>query len=124
MSYELGEVMIKKQIIQERVRELAFDISSAYGDRELVIIGVLKGAVVFLSDLVRELPVSMNTELDFLGVTSYGSSTESSGVVRITKDLDIDINGKNVIIVEDIVDTGLTLSYLVNILREREPEML
>ncbi len=124
MSYELGEVMIKKQIIQERVRELAFDISSAYGDRELVVIGVLKGAVVFLSDLVRELPVSMNTELDFLGVTSYGSSTESSGVVRITKDLDIDINGKNVIIVEDIVDTGLTLSYLVNILREREPEML
>lgn len=124
MSYELGEVMIKKQIIQERVRELAFDISSAYGDRELVIIGVLKGAVVFLSDLVRELPVSINTELDFLGVTSYGSSTESSGVVRITKDLDIDINGKNVIIVEDIVDTGLTLSYLVNILREREPEML
>jgi len=124
MSYELGEVMIKKQIIQERVRELAFDISSAYGDRELVIIGVLKGAVVFLSDLVREFPVSMNTELDFLGVTSYGSSTESSGVVRITKDLDIDINGKNVIIVEDIVDTGLTLSYLVNILREREPEML
>ncbi len=124
MSYELGEVMIKRNSIQERVRELAFDISSAYGDRELIIIGVLKGAIVFLSDLIRELPVSMNTELDFLGVTSYGSSTESSGVVKITKDLDVNINGKNVIIVEDIVDTGLTLSYLVNILREREPEML
>ncbi len=72
----------------------------------MIIIGVLKGAIVFLSDLIRELPVSMNTELDFLGVTSYGSSTESSGVVKITKDLDVNINGKNVIIVEDIVDTG------------------
>ncbi|HOI81135.1 MAG: hypoxanthine phosphoribosyltransferase [Thermovirgaceae bacterium] len=124
MGFDLGEVLIRRKSIQERVRELAFDIGSAYGDRDLVLIGVLKGAVVFLSDLIRELPVSMTTELDFLAVTSYGTSTESSGVVRIIKDLDININGRNVIIVEDIVDTGLTLSYLVSILREREPEML
>ncbi|HAK41210.1 MAG TPA: hypoxanthine phosphoribosyltransferase [Synergistaceae bacterium] len=124
MGFDLGEVLIRRKTIQERVRELAFDIGSAYGDMDLVLIGVLKGAVVFLSDLIRELPVSITTELDFLAVTSYGPSTESSGVVRIIKDLDININGRNVIIVEDIVDTGLTLSYLVSILREREPEML
>jgi hypoxanthine phosphoribosyltransferase len=124
MECELGEVLIRKKTIQDRVRELAFDIGSAYGDRDLVLIGVLKGAVVFLSDLIRELPISMTTELDFLAVASYGTSTESSGVVRIIKDLDVDISGRNVILVEDIVDTGLTLSYLVSILREREPEML
>lgn len=124
MDYELGNVLLRKKDIEQRVRELALDISSAYGDRDLVIIAVLKGAVVFLSDLIRSLPVSMAVELDFLGVSSYGSSTESSGVVRIIKDLDINISGKNVIIVEDIVDTGLTLSYLVNILRERDPEVL
>lgn len=124
MPYELGEVLIRRKDIDERVRELAWDISSTYGDRDLVILGVLKGAVIFLSDLIRYLPVSMVTELDFLGVSSYGSSTKSSGVVRIIKDLDISITGRNVIIVEDIVDTGLTLSYLVNILRERDPETL
>ena len=124
MECDLGEVLIRRKTIQDRVRELAFDIGSAYGDRGLVLIGVLKGAVVFLSDLIRELPTSMTTELDFLAVASYGTSTESSGVVRIIKDLDVDINGRNVILVEDIVDTGLTLSYLVSILREREPEML
>jgi len=124
MPYELGDVLISRENIDERVRELAWDISSTYGDRDLVILGVLKGAVIFLSDLIRNLPVSMATELDFLGVSSYGSSTKSSGVVRIIKDLDISITGRNVIIVEDIVDTGLTLSYLVNILRERDPETL
>ncbi len=124
MPYELGDVLISRENIDERVRELAWDISSTYGGRDLVILGVLKGAVIFLSDLIRNLPVSMATELDFLGVSSYGSSTKSSGVVRIIKDLDISITGRNVIIVEDIVDTGLTLSYLVNILRERDPETL
>ncbi|MDT8284605.1 MAG: hypoxanthine phosphoribosyltransferase [Thermovirgaceae bacterium] len=124
MPYELGDVLISRENIDERVRELAWDISSTYGGRDLVILGVLKGAVIFLSDLIRSLPVSMATELDFLGVSSYGSSTKSSGVVRIIKDLDISITGRNVIIVEDIVDTGLTLSYLVNILRERDPETL
>ncbi len=124
MECDLGEVLIRRKTIQDRVRELAFDIGSAYGDRDLVLIGVLKGAVVFLSDLIRELPVSMATELDFLAVASYGTSTESSGVVRIIKDLDVDISGRNVMIVEDIVDTGLTLSYLVSILREREPAVL
>ncbi|MFA5621847.1 MAG: hypoxanthine phosphoribosyltransferase [Thermovirgaceae bacterium] len=124
MECDLGEVLIRRKTIQDRVRELAFDLGSAYGDRSLVLIGVLKGAVVFLSDLIRELPTSMTTELDFLAVASYGTSTQSSGVVRIIKDLDVDINGRNVILVEDIVDTGLTLSYLVSILREREPEVL
>ncbi|MDO9509142.1 MAG: hypoxanthine phosphoribosyltransferase [Thermovirgaceae bacterium] len=124
MNFELGDVLIRREDIGQRVREMASDISSAYGDKELVLVGVLKGAVVFLSDLIRSLPVSMVIELDFLGVSSYGSSTESSGVVRIIKDLDINISGRNVIVVEDIVDTGLTLSYLMNILRERDPETL
>jgi hypoxanthine phosphoribosyltransferase len=124
MTYVLGDVLLGRKEIEQRVREMALDICTAYGEKDLVVVGVLKGAVVFLSDLIRRLPVSMATDIDFLAVSSYGDSTESSGVVRITKDLDINITGKNVLIVEDIVDTGLTLSYLMNILRERDPEML
>jgi hypoxanthine phosphoribosyltransferase len=124
MNYVLGDVLLGRNDIDQKVREMALDICTAYGEKDLIVVGVLKGAVVFLSDLIRCFPVSMATDIDFLAVSSYGDSTESSGVVRITKDLDNNITRKNVLVVEDLVDTGLTLSYLMNILREREPEML
>jgi hypoxanthine phosphoribosyltransferase len=104
------------------VRELAQEISRDYDGRDLLLIGVLKGAVFFLSDLMRHLDV--DCEVDFMAVSSYGSSTDSSGIVRILKDLDAPIEGRNVLIVEDIVDSGLTLSYLFRMLRGRNPSTL
>lgn len=105
--------------IERRTQELAESINRDYEGRELIMVGVLKGAFVFLADLVRrvELPV----QIDFVAVSSYGDDTKSSGVVRIIKDLDLDIEGKDVLIVEDIVDSGLTLKYLVGMLQERGP---
>jgi hypoxanthine phosphoribosyltransferase len=104
------------------VRELADAVSRDYADRDLLLVGVLKGAVFFLSDLMRHLEV--DCEVDFMAVSSYGSATDSSGVVRILKDLDISIEGRHVLIVEDIVDSGLTLSYLLRTLRARNPASL
>jgi hypoxanthine phosphoribosyltransferase len=104
------------------VRELAAEISRDYRGKDLVLIGVLKGAVFFLSDLMRELDIPC--EVDFMAVASYGSATKSSGVVRILKDLDADIMGRHVLVVEDIVDSGLTLSWLMGNLRSREPASL
>lgn len=119
MDSGIDRTLISKEAISVRTGELAEQITRDYRDRELVMVGVLKGAFVFLADLVRrvELPV----EIDFVAVSSYGSDTESSGVVRIVKDLDLEIEGKHVILVEDIVDTGLTLKYLTGMLRERGP---
>jgi hypoxanthine phosphoribosyltransferase len=108
--------------LQRRVRELGAEISRDYQGKELFLVGVLKGAVFFLSDLMRSLEVPC--EVDFMAVASYGSSTDSSGVVRILKDLDATIEGKDVLIVEDIIDSGLTLSYLLRTLRAREPRTL
>jgi hypoxanthine phosphoribosyltransferase len=116
---EIGEILVQGDDLQHRVRQLAEDISRDYEGRELLLVGVLKGAVFFLSDLMRHLTVPV--EVDFMAVSSYGSSTDSSGVVRILKDLDQPIAGKEVLIVEDIVDSGLTLSYLLRTLRAREP---
>jgi hypoxanthine phosphoribosyltransferase len=104
------------------VRELAAEISRDYADRDLVLIGVLKGAVFFLSDLMRQIEVPC--EVDFMAVASYGSATKSSGVVRILKDLDAVIEGRDVLIVEDIVDSGLTLQYLLRNLGARNPRTL
>jgi len=104
------------------VRELGQEISRDYDGKELFLVGVLKGAVFFLSDLMRHIEVPC--EVDFMAVASYGSSTDSSGVVRILKDLDATIEGKDVLIVEDIIDSGLTLSYLLRTLRAREPRSL
>jgi hypoxanthine phosphoribosyltransferase len=104
------------------VRELAEEISRDYEGRSLLLVGVLKGAVFFLSDLMRHLDV--NVEVDFMAVSSYGAQTDSSGVVRILKDLDAPIEGRDVLIVEDIVDSGLTLSYLFRMLRARGPASL
>jgi hypoxanthine phosphoribosyltransferase len=118
----VGEILVQRDELEHRVRELAEEVSRDYADRELLLVGVLKGAVFFLSDLMRHLEV--DCEVDFMAVSSYGSSTDSSGVVRILKDLDVSIEGRHVLIVEDIVDSGLTLSYLLRTLRARNPASL
>ncbi len=116
---DLLEVLITPEQLQARIAELAAQIDADYVGRDLLLIGVLKGAVMVMADLARamHLPVSM----DWMAVSSYGSGTASSGVVRILKDLDTDISGKHVLVVEDIVDSGLTLSYLMHNLRSRGP---
>ena len=118
----IGEILVSSEELRRRVAELGAEISRDYADRELVMVGVLKGAVLFLADLMRHLDVPC--EVDFMAVSSYGSQTDSSGVVRILKDLDASIEGKDVLIVEDIIDSGLTLSYLLRTLRAREPRSL
>jgi hypoxanthine phosphoribosyltransferase len=118
----IGQTLVAAEDLNRRVRELGAEIARDYADRDLVLIGVLKGAVLFLSDLLRELP--MTVEVDFMAVASYGSATQSSGVVRILKDLDAAIEGRDVLIVEDIVDSGLTLQYLLETLRSRNPRTL
>jgi hypoxanthine phosphoribosyltransferase len=119
MTGDIKEVLVSREVLKEKVKELGKRISDDYRGKELVLIGVLKGGVVFLSDLIREITVPL--DMDFISVSSYGNSTISSGVVRIIKDIDIDISGKQVLIVEDLVDTGLTLSYLKDLFRRRSP---
>jgi hypoxanthine phosphoribosyltransferase len=118
----IGETLVESDDLQRRVRELAAEIDRDYADRDLVLIGVLKGAVMFMADLMRELETPC--EVDFMAVSSYGSATDSSGVVRILKDLDSSIAGRDVLLIEDIVDSGLTLHYLLKSLRAREPRSL
>jgi hypoxanthine phosphoribosyltransferase len=118
----IGETLVEEDRLSNRVRELGEEISADYAGRDLLLVGVLKGAVFFLSDLMRHLTVPC--EVDFMAVASYGSSTDSSGVVRILKDLDASIEGRDVLIVEDIVDSGLTLSYMLRTMRAREPASL
>jgi hypoxanthine phosphoribosyltransferase len=122
MGSEVGEILVQRDDLTHRVRELAAEVSRDYLGRDLFLVGVLKGAVFFLSDLMRHLEVPC--EVDFMAVSSYGSSTDSSGIVRILKDLDAPIEGREVLIVEDIVDSGLTLSYLLRTLRARNPASL
>ncbi|MDY6796915.1 MAG: hypoxanthine phosphoribosyltransferase [Actinomycetota bacterium] len=119
MEMRIEKSFLSREQILSRIGELAEMITSDYLERELVMVGVLKGAFIFLADLARrvELPV----EIDFVAVSSYGSDTKSSGVVKIVKDLDLEIDRKHVLLVEDIVDTGLTLKYLTGMLRERGP---
>jgi hypoxanthine phosphoribosyltransferase len=121
-EHRVGEILVQRDELEHRVRELAEEIWRDYEGKDLILIGVLKGAVFFLSDLMRHLDV--NVEVDFMAVSSYGASTDSSGVVRILKDLDAVIEGRHVLIVEDIVDSGLTLSYLFRMLRARNPASL
>jgi len=118
----VGEVLIDEDALEARVAELGAEISSDYGGRDLLLIGVLKGAVFFMADLMRRLTIPC--EVDFMAISSYGASTDSSGVVRILKDLDINIEGRHVLVVEDIIDSGLTLSYLMRNLESREPATL
>jgi hypoxanthine phosphoribosyltransferase len=115
----VGEILIGAEELPGRIAELGVEISRDYAGRDLLLIGVLKGAVFFLADLMRELTVPC--EIDFMAISSYGAGTDSSGVVRILKDLDINISGREVLVVEDIIDSGLTLSYLMRSLRARKP---
>ena len=116
------DVMISEEEIANKVKELAKQIEKDYEGEQLLVVGILKGASVFVSDLIRKIDLDVN--IDFMSVSSYGNGTESSGTVRILKDLDVDIAGKNVLIVEDIIDSGLTLSNLVKELKIRNPKSL
>jgi hypoxanthine phosphoribosyltransferase len=119
---EVGDAIVVACALQARVRDLAAAISSDYAGKRLLLVCVLKGAVFFLSDLMRHIDVPV--EVDFMAVASYGSATDSSGVVRILKDLDTPLEGRHVLIVEDIVDSGLTLQYLLRNLGSRDPASL
>jgi hypoxanthine phosphoribosyltransferase len=118
----VGEILIEEPALQARIAELGEEISNDYAGKDLLLVGVLKGAVFFMADLMRSLTVPC--EVDFMAISSYGDSSDSSGVVRILKDLDIPLQGRDVLVVEDIIDSGLTLSYLIRNLRAREPESL
>jgi hypoxanthine phosphoribosyltransferase len=118
----VDEILIDEETLQRRIAELGEEVSADYAGRDLLLVGVLKGAVFFMADLMRRLNVPC--EIDFMAISSYGASTDSSGVVRILKDLDINIEGRHVLVVEDIIDSGLTLSYLVRNLESREPASL
>jgi hypoxanthine phosphoribosyltransferase len=122
LEQAVGEILIDAEALSARVAELGGEVSADYEDRDLLLIGVLKGAVFFMADLMRHITVPC--EVDFMAISSYGDSTDSSGVVRILKDLDINIEGRDVLVVEDIIDSGLTLSYLMRNLESREPASL
>jgi hypoxanthine phosphoribosyltransferase len=118
----VGQVLIDEDALAGRITELADEVSTDYAERDLLLIGVLKGAVFFMADLMRQITVPC--EVDFMAISSYGGSTDSSGVVRILKDLDINIRDRDVLVVEDIIDSGLTLQYLMRNLSSREPASL
>jgi hypoxanthine phosphoribosyltransferase len=122
LEQAVTETLIDRERLQRRVAELGEEISADYAGRDLLLVGVLKGAVFFMADLMRHLAIPC--EIDFMAISSYGDSTDSSGVVRILKDLDINIEGRDVLVVEDIIDSGLTLSYLMRNLEAREPASL
>lgn len=116
---DISTVLISAEDLARRNAELGRQIAAAYASRPPLLVGVLKGAIVFMVDLMRE--IDLPVEIDFMAVSSYGSSTRSTGVVRILKDLDESIEGRDVLVVEDIVDTGLTLRYIVDLLKDRGP---
>jgi hypoxanthine phosphoribosyltransferase len=122
LEQAVGEILIGEEALSTRVAELGAEVSADYEGRDLLLIGVLKGAVFFMADLMRHITVPC--EVDFMAISSYGDSTDSSGIVRILKDLDINIEGRDVLVVEDIIDSGLTLSYLMRNLDSREPASL
>ena len=128
MNYRIGDILITRDQISSRVIELAEEIRKDFlkdhTGQELIFAGILKGSAIFVADLVRAMGYDIDIRMDFMALSSYGSDTKSSGVVRIIKDLDTYIESKNVIIVEDIIDTGLTMSYLLSILQRRAPASL
>lgn len=126
MKFEeaIGEILISKEMINDKVKEMAERITNTYSDEseDLIVVGLLKGSIVFMSDLIRE--IKLPVKIDFMTVSSYGNSTTSSREVKILKDMSENIMGKNVLIVEDIIDSGLTLNKVMEILRNREPKSL
>lgn len=119
---KLGRVIISEEEIQARVAQLGSEISRDYEGKELFVICILKGAFIFMADLIRHIQVPL--EVDFMSLSSYGNSTQTSGAVRMIRDLDQEVSGKDVLVVEDIIDTGLTLSYLKENLKARKPKSL
>lgn len=121
-SDAIGRVLVEQDAIEERVRALGDELTALYAGSRPLLVGVLTGAWVFMADLVRAMPIELDVE--FMAVSSYGAATETTGVVRILKDLETPIEGRDVLVVEDIVDSGLTLLYLVDVLRRRNPRSL
>lgn len=122
MKEDIKEVLLTELEIKNKVKEIGKQISTEYKDKNPILVGILKGSVIFLSDLMKEIDIPCT--MDFMAVSSYGNSTESTGIVKIIKDLDSSIEGENVIIVEDIIDTGVTLSYLNNYLKAKKPKSI
>lgn len=122
MINDMKEILLSEEILRNKIKELGKQISEDYKDRDLMLVGVLKGSVMFMADLMKEIHIPCT--MDFMAVSSYGNATETSGVVRILKDLDSQIEGKDVLIVEDIIDSGVTLKYLLEYLRARKPKSL
>lgn len=119
MKADMESILLSEEQIEEKVNEIANKISEEYDGKELIMIGILKGSVIFMSDLVKK--ITIPCKMDFMAVSSYGNSAETSGVVRILKDLDFEIKDKHIIIVEDIIDSGITLQYLLKYLGARKP---
>ena len=122
MHEDIEEVLITESVLQARVQQLAAAIAEDYRGKDLLLVGILRGAIMFIVDIARHL--DMQLEMDFMAISSYGNTTESSGVVRILKDLDTSIEGRHVLVVEDIIDSGLTLRYLLENLSRRAPASL
>lgn len=122
MEQDIEEILLDRETIDKRVQELGAQLTQDYAGKEVVMIGILKGAIVFYADLARAMDVYM--KMDFMGISSYGDAQKTSGIVRITKDIDSSITGKHVIIAEDIMDSGLTLSHLIRLLHERKPKSI
>ena len=122
MKNDLKSILIDEESLRQKVKELGDQISKDYAGKNPLFVSILKGSVVFLSDLMRQTDIPLN--IDFMSVSSYGAQTESSGVVRILKDLDSSVNGRDILIIEDILDSGLTLDYLIRLLEERSPSSI
>ncbi len=122
LADDVDEILIPEEVLQDRIRELGRRISTEYNSKEPLLVGILTGAFVFMSDLLRA--ISIPCQVDFMATSSYGNGTESSGIVRILKDLDQSIEGRHVLIVDDIIDTGLTMDYLLETLKARYPASL
>jgi hypoxanthine phosphoribosyltransferase len=122
LADDIEEVLIPEEVLQDRIRELGRQIGLDYNDKEPLLVGILTGAFVFLADLLRAIPIPCH--VDFMATQSYGTGTESSGIVRILKDLDQSIEGRHVLVVDDIIDTGLTMDYLLETLKARYPASL
>lgn len=122
LAEDIAEVLIGEAQLQARIQEMGAQITADYAGRDPILVGVLRGVFLFMADLVRAIPIPL--EIDFIGITRYGPSTQTHGAVRFTKDLDINIYGRHVLFVEDVIDTGLTLRYILRNLRERHPASL
>lgn len=122
MNNDIKEILLTEEAIKAKTRALGELITKDYKDKDLIVLGILKGSVMFMADLLKE--IKLPCKMDFMAVSSYGDSTESSGIVKIIKDLDFEIKGKHILIVEDIIDTGITLKYLMKYLSARNPSSL